>query len=126
MTCSPRPVRRYEVIIIDSPPLLPVTDAALMAAQTDGAILVVRHGKTTKDQVVRTPSSASLGRLHAARSRPEHDPGRPLRALRMSAVDDLDATLHQVRRHLTEGSGTERFTAYHQRLGRVLLKPSGR
>ena len=44
----------------------------------------------------------------------------------LSAVDDLDATLHQVRRHLSEGSGDERFTAYHQRLGRVLLKPSGR
>ena len=44
----------------------------------------------------------------------------------LSAVDDLDATLHQVRRHLSEGSGDERFTAYHPRLGRVLLKPSGR
>ncbi len=40
----------YDVIIIDAPPLLPVTDAALLAAQADGAILVVRHGKTTKDQ----------------------------------------------------------------------------
>jgi 3'-5' exoribonuclease len=44
----------------------------------------------------------------------------------LSAVDDLDATLHQVRRHIAEGSGDGRFTAYHQRLGRVLLKPSRR
>lgn len=42
--------RRYDVIIIDAPPLLPVTDAALIASESDGAILVVRHGKTTKDQ----------------------------------------------------------------------------
>ena len=44
----------------------------------------------------------------------------------LSAADDLDATIHQVRRHLAEGSGDTRFTAYHSRLGRVLLKPSGR
>lgn len=42
---------RYDVTIIDGPPLLPVTDAALMASQTDGAVLVVRHGKTTKEQL---------------------------------------------------------------------------
>lgn len=41
----------YDVVIIDAPPLLPVTDAALLAREADGAILVVRHGKTTRDQV---------------------------------------------------------------------------
>jgi len=30
--------------------MLPVADAALLASEADGAILVVRHGKTTKDQ----------------------------------------------------------------------------
>jgi capsular exopolysaccharide synthesis family protein len=50
----------YDVIIIDAPPLLPVTDAALLAAQADGAILVVRHGKTTKEQ-----GSAAAERLTA-------------------------------------------------------------
>jgi receptor protein-tyrosine kinase len=42
---------RYDVTIIDAPPLLPVTDAAVMAAETDGAVLVVRYGKTTKEQL---------------------------------------------------------------------------
>jgi capsular exopolysaccharide synthesis family protein len=41
----------YDVIVVDAPPLLPVTDAALLTAQSDGALLVIRHGKTTKDQV---------------------------------------------------------------------------
>ena len=36
----------------------------------------------------------------------------------LSAVDDLDATIHQVRRHQAEGGGDEQFTAYHPRLGR--------
>ena len=35
----------------DAPPLLPVSDAAIMARDVDGAILVVRHGKTTKEQL---------------------------------------------------------------------------
>ena len=43
----------YDVVIIDAPPLLPVTDAALLSAQADGVLLVVRHGKTTKDQVAQ-------------------------------------------------------------------------
>lgn len=42
---------RYDLVIIDSPPLLPVTDAAVLAAQADGALIVVRHAKTTKDQL---------------------------------------------------------------------------
>ncbi len=46
---------RYEVVLIDAPPLLPVTDASLLASISDGAILVVRHGSTGREQV-RTAS----------------------------------------------------------------------
>lgn len=55
----------YDVVIIDSPPLLPVTDAALIAAETDGAVLVVRHGKTTRDQV-----TGAVERLRAVEAAP--------------------------------------------------------
>ena len=41
----------YDVVLIDSPPLLPVTDAALLAARADGTLLVVRHGRTKRDQL---------------------------------------------------------------------------
>lgn len=41
----------YEVVLFDSPPLLPVTDAALLAARSDGALLVVRHGRTRREQL---------------------------------------------------------------------------
>lgn len=41
---------RYDMVIIDSPPLLPVTDAAVLATRADGALVVLRHGRTTKDQ----------------------------------------------------------------------------
>lgn len=42
---------KFDVIIVDAPPLLPVTDAALVAAQADGAVIVIRHGRTTRDQL---------------------------------------------------------------------------
>jgi len=44
----------------------------------------------------------------------------------LSSIDDLDATLHQFRRHVGDDSGEGEFTAYHPRLRRVLLKPSAR
>jgi succinoglycan biosynthesis transport protein ExoP len=45
---------RAEIVVIDAPPLLPVTDAAVIARECDGAMLVVRHGKTTREQVTRS------------------------------------------------------------------------
>ncbi|MEH6820660.1 MAG: polysaccharide biosynthesis tyrosine autokinase [Dietzia psychralcaliphila] len=45
--------RSYDYVIIDSPPLLPVTDGALLARITDGALLVVRSHRTTSDQVAQ-------------------------------------------------------------------------
>jgi capsular exopolysaccharide synthesis family protein len=48
---------KFEIIIVDTPPLLPVTDGAIISAEADGAILVVRHGKTTRNQVARATAS---------------------------------------------------------------------
>lgn len=45
--------RSYDYVIIDSPPLLPVTDGALLARITDGALLVVRSHRTTADQITQ-------------------------------------------------------------------------
>ena len=55
---------RFDIVIIDAPPLLPVTDAAILAAESDGAILISRHGKTTRDQV-----SVAVGRLDSVDAR---------------------------------------------------------
>ena len=41
-------------MIVDVPPLLTVTDAALVAARCDGTLLVARHGKTTLEQLGRS------------------------------------------------------------------------
>jgi succinoglycan biosynthesis transport protein ExoP len=42
---------RFDVIIINTPPLLPVTDAAVVSAHADGVLVVVRAGKTTRQQL---------------------------------------------------------------------------
>lgn len=42
---------QYDKVLIDSPPLLPVTDASAIAPATDGAILICRFKETTRTQV---------------------------------------------------------------------------
>ncbi len=37
--------QRYDIVLIDAPPVLPVTDAAILASKTDGVILVYQVGK---------------------------------------------------------------------------------
>ena len=44
--------KQYEFVIIDCPPLLPVTDAAIVAAKADGAVLVLHAGVTKKPHFV--------------------------------------------------------------------------
>jgi capsular exopolysaccharide synthesis family protein len=41
----------YDTVLIDTPPVLPVTDAAVLARAVDGVIMVVRSGKTTRTQL---------------------------------------------------------------------------
>lgn len=45
--------RDFDIVIVDAPPLLPVTDGALLSTMTDGAVLSVRAGVTRKEQLRR-------------------------------------------------------------------------
>jgi capsular exopolysaccharide synthesis family protein len=59
----------YDFVVIDSPPVLPVTDAILLSQVSDASLLVVRHGTTPRHAVQRTfrslrqqlPDKAILG-----------------------------------------------------------------
>ena len=42
----------------------------------------------------------------------------------LAAIDDLDAKIHQVRKHIDADDTDGPFTAYHRRLERVLYKPA--
>ncbi len=58
---------RYDHVIIDGPPLLPVTDSAVLSRLADGAIVVVGSGVVSRDQLdgaldnLRTANAAVLG-----------------------------------------------------------------
>lgn len=41
----------YDVVIIDAPPLLAVADPAILASIVGGALMVVRHGRTSRENV---------------------------------------------------------------------------
>ncbi len=43
----------YEVILFDSPPIIAVTDAAILARKVDGLVLVMKSGQTNKDALLR-------------------------------------------------------------------------
>lgn len=45
---------RYGQIVIDSPPILAVTDSAVLAAHTDGVVLVLRSGETEQRAAERS------------------------------------------------------------------------
>lgn len=51
MTELLRELSADHMVLIDAPPLLPVTDAGLLTVASDGALLVLRVGKTFKEQV---------------------------------------------------------------------------
>ena len=43
----------YNYVVIDSPPILSVTDGVVLARQADAVVLIVRHGKSSKHVVRR-------------------------------------------------------------------------
>lgn len=55
----------YDIIIFDTPPVLAVTDAQILANSVDGTLLVIRSGKTEKDAALKAkealePAKAKL------------------------------------------------------------------
>lgn len=54
----------YDAVVVDTSPVLPVTDAALLAAQADGTLMVLRYGKTPQEDLHR-----SMSRLDAVGGR---------------------------------------------------------
>jgi Mrp family chromosome partitioning ATPase len=40
--------QNFDVVLFDSPPILPVTDSAILATKVDGVILVYQAGRTSR------------------------------------------------------------------------------
>jgi hypothetical protein len=54
----------HAMVIIDAPPLLPVTDGAVLTHQADGALMAISVGKTTYDIAEK-----AIATLHKAQGR---------------------------------------------------------
>lgn len=61
LLCSPRMAmaiaelrKKYKFIVIDTPPVMAVTDAVVLSVLVDGVVLVARSGETPKEALVRT------------------------------------------------------------------------
>ncbi|CAN7326100.1 polysaccharide biosynthesis tyrosine autokinase [Knoellia sp. LjRoot47] len=74
----------FDVVIVDTPPLLPVVDAAVVAGAVDGTVLVARYGAVTRQQLARSVASLEagnarlLGTVHTFV--PDREPGYTYRA----------------------------------------------
>jgi capsular exopolysaccharide synthesis family protein len=55
--------RRSDIVVFDTPALLPATDAAILARRCAGALLVARYGRTRREQV--TEAIDRLETVHA-------------------------------------------------------------
>lgn len=51
-----------DIVLFDAPPVIAVTDAALLASKLDGALLVVSAGQTRRDDALQ--AKALLDRIH--------------------------------------------------------------
>ncbi|MBK8316957.1 MAG: hypothetical protein IPL01_24280 [Acidobacteria bacterium] len=49
----------YDHIVIDSPPLINVTDPVILSTMVDGSIIVVQAGRSTKDLIRRARQELS-------------------------------------------------------------------
>jgi polysaccharide biosynthesis transport protein len=54
----------YQFVIIDTPPVLPVTDTLVLAPHVDGVLLVARQGMTSREALLRTSALLSSGGAH--------------------------------------------------------------
>ncbi|HEM48698.1 MAG TPA: polysaccharide biosynthesis tyrosine autokinase, partial [Caldithrix sp.] len=48
-----RLIKDFDTVIFDSPPVIAVTDAAILSRKVDGTILVVNSGNTNRDALIR-------------------------------------------------------------------------
>src|SRR5436305_4135856 len=55
---------RADIVLFDAPPVIAVTDAALLASKLDGALLVVSAGQTRREHVLQAKALLDLIHLH--------------------------------------------------------------
>jgi len=55
--------KKFDILVIDSPPVMPTSDALLLASSTDGVLLINRSGMMNRNLVIKT-----VEQLHGAQA----------------------------------------------------------
>jgi len=90
--------QRFDIVIIDAPPLLPVTDAAILSHLSGGALLVAAVGRTTRKQL--EIASATL-----------NDAGTKAVGTILTMVKKTQASAYSYRYQAPDGSAPRRTSA---------------
>lgn len=56
-------LKEVDIVLFDAPPVIAVTDAAILGAKTDGVLLVVQAGKTRRDHSERAKELLEKARV---------------------------------------------------------------
>lgn len=56
-------VEQFDIVLFDTPPVIAVTDAAVLGVKVDGALLVINAGKTRRDQAERAKELLEKARV---------------------------------------------------------------
>lgn len=57
-------LKEADIVLFDAPPVVAVTDAAILGAKTDGVLLVVQAGKTRRDHSERAKELLEKAKVH--------------------------------------------------------------
>lgn len=106
---------QYDYVVVDSSPLLAVTDAAVLAAVADGVLIMVRFGHTKRDQLAH-----AVGNLR--------DVGAPLlgAVLTMAPARRSTSYSYSYYGETGAGSGGSQTTSALPLLGRLRQSPRAR
>jgi capsular exopolysaccharide synthesis family protein len=70
---------RFEIVLVDNPPVLPVADAIIVGTHCDGTIGVLRAGRTSRKALRRFVQTLARNRIHIL--------GMVIEAVDMSATE---------------------------------------
>jgi polysaccharide biosynthesis transport protein len=55
---------QFDLVLLDTPPALPITDARVIGILADGVVLVARAGQTTRDALLAINERLAEDRIH--------------------------------------------------------------
>lgn len=57
-------MKRFDLVVIDTPPVLPASDALILAPQTDGVVLLIKAGSVNRNLIRKTVEQLELARAN--------------------------------------------------------------